>query len=103
VSIFQARFGEIMQLLSWILVGIQIASAAVLIFIIAIQTTKSEQSGTGMGWGTIGGQASSTIGKFGLEAQLTKVTTIVAVVFFVVSFASAWVQANLPANLPLGH
>ena len=87
-----------LQLVSWVLIGIQIVASVVLIFIIAIQTTKSEQGGTGMGWGTIGGQASSTIGKFGLEAQLTKVTTIVAVIFFVVSFASAWVQANLPTQ-----
>lgn len=89
---------QALQLVSWILIGIQIVASLVLIFIIAIQTTKSEQSGTGMGWGTIGGQASSTIGKFGLEAQLTKVTTIIAVIFFVVSFVSAWVQANLPTQ-----
>lgn len=84
-----------MQLFSWILVGIQMVAAVTLILIIAIQSTKSEQGGTGMGWGTIGGQASSTIGKFGLEAQLTRLTTIIAVVFFVASFLSAWVQASI--------
>jgi len=84
-----------MELIGWILIGIQIITAIALVLIIATQTTKSEQSGTGMGWGTIGGQASSTVGKFGLEAQLTRLTTIIAVVFFVVSFLSAWVQASI--------
>jgi protein translocase SecG subunit len=83
-----------MELIGWILIGIQIITALALVLIIATQTTKSEQGGTGMGWGTIGGQASSTVGKFGLEAQLTRLTTIIAVVFFVVSFLSAWVQAS---------
>lgn len=85
-----------MQTLEWILIGIQIITAISLILIIAIQTTKSEQSGTGMGWGTIGGQASSSLQKFGLEAQLTRLTTWIAIVFFVVSFLQAWLHANLP-------
>jgi protein translocase SecG subunit len=73
---------------------IQVLAAAVLIFIIAIQTTKSEQSGAGMGgWGTIGGQASSQISKFGLDAQLTRITTWTAIVFFVVSIMSAYMEA----------
>jgi len=84
-----------MQLIGWILIGIQILAAIALVLIIATQTTKSEQGGTGMGWGTIGGQASSTVGKFGLEAQLTRLTTWIAVIFFVVSFLSAWVEASL--------
>lgn len=83
-----------MHILSYILIGVQIVTAITLILIIAIQTTKSESSGTGMGWGTIGGQASSSV-KFGLEAQLTKLTTWIAIVFFIVSFASAWVSAIL--------
>ena len=83
---------ETLKILGAVLLGIQILAAVALIFIIAIQTTKSEQSGTGMGWGTIGGQASTSV-KFGLEAQLTRVTTWIAIVFFVVSFLSAWVEA----------
>jgi preprotein translocase subunit SecG len=83
-----------MQILSYILIGVQIITAITLILIIAIQTTKSESSGSGMGWGTIGGQASSSV-KFGLEAQLTRLTTWIAIIFFIVSFASAWVSAVL--------
>jgi preprotein translocase subunit SecG len=45
-----------------------------------------------MGWGTIGGQASSSVHKFGLDAQLTRITTWIAVIFFVVSVLSAVVQ-----------
>lgn len=84
-----------MQTIGIILVSIQILAAIALIFIIAIQTTKSEQSGTGMGWGTIGGQASSSVHKFGLDAQLTRITTYIAVIFFVVSVLSAIVQHKL--------
>ena len=84
-----------LKLLSYILLAVQILTAILLVFIIAIQTTKSEQSGSGMGWGTIGGQASSSVHKFGLDAQLTRVTTWVAVLFFVMSFLSAWVEAAL--------
>ena len=83
-----------MQVLNFVLLTVQIISAVLLILIIAIQTTKSEQSGTGMGWGTIGGQASSSLGK-GLDAQLTRVTSWIAVTFFVVSFLSAIVEAKL--------
>jgi len=83
------------QTIGIILVSIQILAAIALIFIIAIQTTKSEQSGTGMGWGTIGGQASSSVHKFGLDAQLTRITTYIAVIFFVVSVLSAIVQHKL--------
>ncbi len=84
-----------LKLLGTALVVIQVLAAVLLIVIIAIQTTKSEQSGTGMGWGTIGGQASTSVHKFGLEAQLTRTTTIIAVLFFVCSFLSAWVEATI--------
>lgn len=86
---------EPLKIVGYILIGIQIISALLLVVIIAIQTTKSEQGGSGMGWGTIGGQASTSVHKFGLDAQLTRVTTIIAVTFFVVSFLSAWVEATL--------
>ena len=78
-----------------VLLIIQMVTAVALVVIIAIQTTKSEQSGSGMGWGSIGGQASSTIHKFGLDAQITRLTTWIAVLFFVMSFLSAWVEAAL--------
>jgi len=81
-----------LQFIGAVLICIQVLSAVLLIFIISIQTTKSEQSGSGMGWGTIGGQASSSVHKFGLDAQLTRITTWIAVIFFVVSVLSAVVQ-----------
>lgn len=82
-------FMDLARILLWPVVIIQVILAVGLILIIAIQTTKSEQSGTGMGWGTIGGQASTSVHKFGLDAQLTRVTTIIAVAFFITSFLSA--------------
>ena len=83
-----------MDVLNIILLSVQIISAILLILIIAVQTTKSEQSGSGMGWGTIGGQASSSLGK-GLDAQLTRLTSIIAVTFFVVSLLTAIVEARM--------
>jgi protein translocase SecG subunit len=71
------------------MVVIQGLLALVLIIIIATQTTKSEQSGAGMGWGTIGGRASSSIKQFGTEAQLSRLTTIIAIAFFVASVLAA--------------
>ncbi len=87
-----------MQLFNGILLTVQVIAAVLLILIIAIQTTKSEQSGSGMGWGTIGGQASTSVHKFGLDAQLTRVTTWIAITFFVVSFVSAVVQSKFPIH-----
>jgi protein translocase SecG subunit len=78
-----------------ILIVIQLIAAVALILIIALQTTKSEQSGAGMGWGTIGGQASTSVHKFGLEAQITRVTTWIAITFFVLSFIGSLVEAHL--------
>lgn len=63
--------------------------ALALIVIIASQTTKSEQSGAGMGWGTIGGRASSSIKQFGSEAQLSRLTTTIAISFFIASVLAA--------------
>jgi len=82
-----------LKVLGTVLLIVQMITAIALVVIIAIQTTKSEQSGGGMGWGTIGGQASSTIHKFGFDAQITRLTTWIAVLFFVMSFLSAWVEA----------
>ena len=84
-----------MQVFHTILVFLQVVLAVALILIIAIQTTKSEQGGGGMGWGTIGGQASTSVHKFGLDSQLTRVTTWIAGGFFVLSFVSALVEAHL--------
>jgi protein translocase SecG subunit len=69
---------------------VQILSALVLIVLIASQTTKSEQSGAGgLGWGTIGGKASSSFSRWGLEEHLDRITTIVAVAFLVLSVLTA--------------
>lgn len=84
-----------MQIFHYVLVGIQVIVAIALVLIIAVQTTKSEQSGGGMGWGTIGGQATTSIHKFGLEAQLTRVTTWLAVGFIVLSFVGAVIEAHI--------
>jgi protein translocase SecG subunit len=85
-----------MEIVVWILVTLQIIAAVVLIGLIGIQTTKSEQSGGGMGgWGTIGGQVSSSISKFGQEAQLRRLTAAIAIGFFVLSLLSAVADARL--------
>lgn len=83
-----------MAVLHFILVIIQFIAALLMILIVASQTTKSEQGG-GMGWGTIGGQVQSSIHKFGLESQITRVTTWTAIGFFVLSFLAALVEARL--------
>ncbi len=63
---------------------LQIVAALILIVLTAVTQTKSEQGGGGgMGWGTIGGKSSSSIA--GLEDQLSRITTYVAVGFLVVS------------------
>ena len=87
-----------MYILHSIIVVVQLLLAVGMILIIAIQTTKSEQSGSGMGWGTIGGQATSSVHKFGLDAQLTRITTWIACSFFVLSFAGAWLEAYLKSH-----
>ena len=64
--------------------ALQVLIALGLIALTALTTTKSEQSGSGFGgWGTIGGKASSSIA--GLEDQLGRLTTWLAVAFLVVS------------------
>jgi protein translocase SecG subunit len=83
------------QILLYVLIGIQALAALGLIGIIAIQTTKSEQGASGMGWGTIGGQASTSVHKFGLDSQLTRLTGWLAVGFFVLSLVVAFVEARL--------
>ena len=84
-----------MVVLKDIVLVVQVLSSILLILIIAIQTTKSEQGSSGMGWGTIGGQASTSVHKFGLDAQLTRVTTWIAISFFVLSFISAYLIEHL--------
>lgn len=82
-----ALLHTVSQVMLWPTVIIQMLLALGLILIIASQTTKSEQSGAGMGWGTIGGRASSDM--FSSEAQLTRWTTILALSFFILSILSA--------------
>ena len=65
------------------LVIFQVVCALGLIALTAVTTTKSEQSGSGFGWGTIGGKTSTSIA--GLEDQLERVTLYVAVAFLIVS------------------
>jgi preprotein translocase subunit SecG len=72
---------------------LQVIVALGLILLTAVTTTKSEQSGGGgMGWGMIGGKSSSSIA--GLEDQLTRMSTYVAVVFLLVSVVVAILGAH---------
>jgi preprotein translocase subunit SecG len=72
---------------------VQLIAAVGLVVLTAVTTTKSEQSGAGgMGWGTIGGKSSSTIA--GLEDQLGRITTYVAVAFLAVSMIVAVFNAR---------
>ena len=66
-----------------VFVILQVLCALGLILLTAFTTTKSEQSGAGGGWGTLGGKASSSIA--GLEDQLGRITTWIAVAFLAVS------------------
>jgi len=66
-----------------ILIILQVVFALGLIALTAVTTTKSEQGGSGLGWGTIGGKTSTSIA--GLEDQLERVTMYVAVAFLIVS------------------
>lgn len=71
----------------YIFVGLQILTAIGLMVLTAVTTTKSEQ-GSGFGWGTIGGKASSTIA--GLEDQLSRLTMYVSVAFLISSALAAY-------------
>ena len=67
-----------------VLVIFQVLIALGLIALTAFTTTKSEQGGAGgVGWGTLGGKASSSIA--GLEDQLGRITTWLATAFLIVS------------------
>lgn len=66
------------------MVVLQVLIALGLIALTALTTTKSEQGGTGgIGWGTLGGKASSSIA--GLEDQLGRITTWLAAAFLIIS------------------
>lgn len=75
---------------------LQVIAAILLIVAIMFQTTKSESSGgmSGMGWGTIGGKSSSSLGRWGLEENLNRITTWVAVAFMVISLLTAIMYAG---------
>jgi preprotein translocase subunit SecG len=66
-----------------VLVTMQVLCSLGLIALTAVTTTKSEQGGSGFGWGTIGGKTSTSIA--GLEDQLERVTMWVAVAFLIIS------------------
>jgi len=66
------------------MVILQVLIALGLIALTALTTTKSEQGGGGgLGWGTLGGKASSSIA--GLEDQLGRITTWLAAAFLIIS------------------
>ena len=72
---------------------VQVLIAFGMIALTALTTTKSEQGGGGFGgWGTIGGKASSSIS--GLEDQLGRLTTWVAVGFLIVSVAVGFLATH---------
>ena len=77
-------------MLHYILNGIQLLTALILIAVVMSQTTKHE----GMG-GTIGGKAVSTFrGKAGFEEQLQKYTMYAAVAFFIASLLVAYMPGR---------
>ena len=84
-----------MNILLTILIIALVIVSILLTLIIAIQTTKSEQGGSSMGWGVIGGQATSSIKKFGLDAKLGRITTILAVTFISLAFIASIVDAAI--------
>ena len=67
--------------------AIQILTAATLIALTAVTQTKSEQGGSGLGFGTLGGKSSSSIA--GLDDQLARITTYSAVAFLIASMLVA--------------
>jgi protein translocase SecG subunit len=76
---------------------VQAIAAVVMITMILIQTTKSEQSGsTGGGWGVIGGKSTSSIRtRWGVEEHLGRITMWVAISFLCFSaLASVWRMHN---------
>lgn len=75
---------------------LQVLIAIVLTIAIMLQTTKSESSSGlgGLGWGSIGGKSSSSLDKYGSEAQIARLTTIIAVAFLAVSFLTALVYTR---------
>lgn len=60
--------------------GIFILCGLLLIFLLAIQTTKQE----GLG-GTLGGRVETSTRRLGLEGQIARVTSTVAVIFLIVA------------------
>ena len=74
-----------MHVLNIVLSILQVAAALGLIFVVAIQQTKSE----GLG-GTIGGKVTSTFkGKPGFEDRLNDLTKYIAIGFFALSILVA--------------
>ena len=70
---------------------LQVLTGIILIVAIMFQTTKSESGAGmgGMGWGVIGGKSSSSLGRWGVEEHLNRITTWVAVAFMVISLLMA--------------
>lgn len=76
---------------------LQVIFAILLIVAIMLQTTKSESSGGmgGLGWGTLGGKSSSSLGRWGMEEHLNRLTTWVAGGFMFISLLTAIVYSRL--------
>ena len=76
---------------------LQVVAAILLILSIIFQTTKSESSGGmgGMGWGTIGGKSSSSLGRWGMDEHLNRITTGVAAAFMIISLLVAIVYTKM--------
>ena len=75
---------------------LQVIAGLILIGAIMFQTTKSESGAGmgGMGWGVIGGKSSSSLGRWGSEEYLARITTWVAVGFLVISLFVAIVSTR---------
>lgn len=70
---------------------LQVIASLVLILAIMFTTTKSESGAGmgGMGWGSIGGKTTSSLDRWGLDDQIGRITTWVAVLFLAISFLVA--------------
>jgi len=73
---------------------LQVLAGLLLIVAIMFQTTKSESGGGmgGMGWGVIGGKSTSSLGRWGNEEYIARITTGVAVGFLALSLLVAIVS-----------
>lgn len=75
-----------MNTIQYIILFIYFAICAALVFLVLVQTSKSE----GL-TGTLGGGVQTVFkGKKSFEEQIDKITTYIAVVFIILSIVMAW-------------